>query len=126
MSTERHYTVAELRALRGEPIPRKPLDYRDMSEKVFQAWVIKEAESRGWRVYHTYDSRRCAAGFPDLVMCRPEKNPYDGRTLFVELKTQTGRVSKEQQAWIDDLEGCQNVCYVWRPSDIDEILRVLG
>ena len=36
------------------------------TEKGFQAAVVELARLRGWLVYHTYDSRRSAKGFPDL------------------------------------------------------------
>jgi len=59
--------------------------------------------------------------FPDLVLVRPPE------IVFAELKTETGRVSVEQQAWLADLEhvaqhfGDDFDVYLWRPSDWDEI-----
>ncbi len=51
------------------------------------------------------------AGFPDLFLCIA-KNGYHG--LFIELKTQKGKVSPLQQTWLDRLnvEGYKAVvCY---------------
>ena len=102
------------------------------SEAAFQQQVLNLAGYYGWRSYHTHDSRRSQAGFPDLVLVRgPE-------LIFAELKTDTGRVRPEQQEWIaalqaistelvvdleqldHDSHACVDV-YLWRPRDFDEL-----
>ena len=57
--------------------------------------------------YQRYQSQRAKAirtgyvkGFPDLQITEARKG-YHG--LFIELKTKTGRLTKYQQEWIDDL-----------------------
>ena len=50
------------------------------------------------------------AGFPDLVLVRK------GRLLFVELKSEIGKVSPQQRKWLDDLDKAAET-YVWRPED---------
>ena len=91
-----------------------------MTEETFQASVIKVAKEMGWMLFHDNDSRRSAAGFPDLVMTR------DGRTIFAELKSQQGRIRTEQTQWMAELEKTQGVeVYLWRPSDMDQILETL-
>lgn len=89
-----------------------------MKEKLFQAQVIQIAKRLRWKVYHTYDSRRCEPGFPDLVLVRE-------RVLFRELKTDTGRVSSAQNAWGDALmkAGCD--FKIWRPRDLKSIKKEL-
>ena len=74
-----------------------------LSEKMFMSRVVAGARALGFLVYHTYDSRRSAKGFPDLVMCHPKT----GELLFIELKTDTGKVSAEQQIWLDALTNCK-------------------
>lgn len=82
------------------------------SEAQFQAAVIELATRCGWLTHHEYDSRRSTAGFPDLVLVRAP------RTLFIELKTQRGRVRPEQRAWLETLLCCPGVeVAVWRPAD---------
>ncbi|MEW1964651.1 VRR-NUC domain-containing protein [Micrococcus sp. NPDC078436] len=81
-----------------------------MSERDLQDAVVRMAESLGWKVYHTYDSRRSGPGWPDLVLGR------DGRVLFRELKTMKGRVSKDQQEWIGLLAAAGDDVAVWRPD----------
>ena len=91
-------------------------DYRrlqanSMSEAQFQSHVIAIASRLGWLVYHTHDSRRSEPGFPDLVLVR-------GRTLFRELKTGSGVLSKAQHVWLDRLEQGGSDAGVWRPDDL--------
>lgn len=69
-----------------------------MSEAQLQAAVIELAERLGYLVYHTYDSRRSQAGFPDLVLAHSA-----GRLIFAELKTERGRMSAPQRRWLDAL-----------------------
>ena len=84
-------------------------------------WVIDLADLLGWLVYHTHDSRRSAAGFPDLVFVRGE------RLIVAELKTERGRVSNAQSAWLAALDAISGIeTYVWRPNDwpvIETMLR---
>ena len=96
--------------------------YYYISEEDFMRSVMKIASECGWRVYHTRDSRRSQAGFPDLTLVRT------GQIIFAELKSQKGRIKKEQQAWLDDLRENGHVdVYLWRPSDLQDIIdRLVG
>ena len=89
------------------------------TERQFQEAVIQYAELQGWLVYHTFDSRRSAAGFPDLVMVRGT------RIVFAELKAENGRESKAQAKWSDALSMATSEVWLWRPSDWPEIEMVL-
>lgn len=96
-----------------------PAALKDVSEKEFMEQVVKAARWLGCLVFHTYDSRRCSPGFPDLVIVR-------GRIVFAELKTEIGRVTPEQQTWIQSLRRAGVECHVWRPSDMDRIIEILS
>ena len=97
-------------------------------ERDFQATVIEYARACGWKVAHFHDSRRQvggkfvgdsdAAGFPDLVMVR------DKAILFVELKSEKGRLSSAQLGWCQVLLGAAETC-IWRPRHWPEIERRL-
>lgn len=67
------------------------------SEAALQERVIGLARFYGWRHYHTHDSRRSAAGFPDLVLLRPPE------LVIVELKTAKGPIRPEQREWLEEL-----------------------
>lgn len=100
---------------------RRTLRHGGTAEESFQSDVWRLARLNGWRVYHTRDSRRSPAGFPDLVLVR------DGRLIFAELKSERGRVEPEQRAWLGDLmlvPGAE--VRIWRPSDLEEIVQTLA
>lgn len=80
----------------------------------------------GWRGYHTHRSQHSPAGFPDLTLVR------GGRLIFAELKTERGKTTDEQDAWLEDLGAVELETYdtdpleaavrvfLWRPSDLLE------
>ena len=90
-----------------------------MREREFQSKVVQYARLTGWKVYHTYDSRRSNPGFPDLVLVK-------NRVVYAELKTETGKLSEAQKAWRDALVKAGAEFYVWKPSDMKEIGKVLS
>ena len=100
---------------------------RHMPEKQLQANVVELAELLGWMVYHTYDSRKSAPGFPDLVMVKAP------RVIIAELKTEKGHTTDAQDEWLSEFGRCEETsiyhasmvptaqpvvsAFVWRPSD---------
>lgn len=91
-------------------------------EDEWQAQVIRWAQRAGWKTYHTFDSRRSTAGFPDCVFVRP----LTGEIVYAELKAEHGKVSSAQQWWIDALAACNQRVFVWRPSQEGMVKSVLG
>jgi hypothetical protein len=83
-----------------------------ISESQFQQAVVDLATLRGWPWFHDVDSRRNRAGFPDLTLAHPRT----GQLLFAELKSATGRVSVDQQRWLDALQRGGHQAHVWRPA----------
>lgn len=85
--------------------------------------VVDCAELYGWRGYHTHDSRRSAAGFPDVTLVRVDPLLVElPELIFAELKTDdAGRratladlegrpdwladraITNDQAAWLEDL-----------------------
>ena len=101
-----------------------------MTEREFQQAVVQLARLMGWRVHHTRPALtqrgrwltpiQGDAGFPDLVLCRPP------RLILAELKRVGGKLTTEQQAWLDALRACAGVeCYLWTPADWDVVTRML-
>ena len=91
-----------------------------VTEKEFQSQILQLAKLSGWRCYHTHDSRRSAAGFPDPVLVRPPV------VLFAELKSEGGKLRPEQSRWLAVLRTCPGVeMKLWRPSDWPEIEEAL-
>src|SRR5436309_1092831 len=95
------------------------LSLAEILEKEWQAQVVDLARTFGWREYHTYNSRRSAMGFPDLVLLRD-------RSVFLELKREKGRLTEDQQGWFRALlvAGCE--AYVARPRDLDALALILA
>ena len=91
-----------------------------MTESELLAAVRAVAWRCGWLTYHTHRSDRSEPGFPDLCMVR------GGRVVFAELKSEKGRVTRAQQTWLDGLEQAGMEVFVWRPSDLDGIARLLS
>ena len=83
-----------------------------MTEAELQTNVRHAAKVGGWLAYHTNDSRRSDKGFPDLVLV----HPLLGRLLFVELKSEKGKLRPEQQHWVRALDFANQDVYVWRPE----------
>jgi hypothetical protein len=103
-------------------------DPTKLSEADWQRRVTDACRRYGVMYHHCRPARRESggystpieghAGFPDLVLCWP-----DGYVLLVELKSDTGRLSPQQVAWLDRLG---NMAEVWRPRQWDHVLTVLS
>lgn len=92
---------------------------RAETEKGFQAAIIQLGKHCGWECYFVYDSRHSPPGWVDLVLIKPP------RILFIENKTEKGRLSVKQVACLDLLCACGLTAKVWRPSDWPEIEATL-
>jgi len=97
--------------------PAKP----KVSEAQFQRQVIQLAQMTGWKVAHFRPAQNARGdwrtpvaadgkGFPDLVLTRET-------VLFVELKTDTGRLTPDQEAWRQAAQAAGATHHVWRPRD---------
>jgi hypothetical protein len=102
------------------------------TETAFLDQVLRLAKVRGWRSAHfrpaqTSKGWRTAVqgdgkGFVDLVLVR------GFIVIFAELKTDTGKLSPEQEAWSIVLAEAQseNMLYeLWRPRDWPRIEHIL-
>ena len=86
---------------------------KDMSEAVLQTKCEQVARELGWLAYHTHDSRRSQAGFPDCVFL----HPTSGRLVIRELKTMKGTASTDQKKWLAAFELAGVDTGIWRPID---------
>ena len=99
-------------------------------EAAFQAQVVELARVLGWETNHTrrsigrghrWTTATSKVGWPDLVLW----NPRYGGVIFAELKTDTGKVTAEQEACLASLRSAGADVRVWRPSDWPEIEATL-
>lgn len=104
---------------------------RELSERKNKMPAMTEAQwSRqfkqlfelcGFRGYHTWLSRFSEKGYPDWTLCSVTQK----RIIFVELKSEIGKIRPEQEFWLDLLRGCGVETYVFRPSDFDQAAAIL-
>ena len=84
-----------------------------MTERELQRNVIDLAVWLGFSlVYHTWSSIHSPSGFPDLCLCRPS----DSTIIFIELKSERGKVTPTQEAWLRGLKEGGMPAYVFRPA----------
>jgi hypothetical protein len=88
------------------------------TEKDWSKQVAQLALQLGWRRYHTFRSERSQPGFPDETLVRD-------RVIFLELKTETGKVSDAQRSWLTALLDAGAEAYVARPRDLEFLAYVL-
>lgn len=104
------------------------------TEAEHQAQVIELAHMLGWHHLHvrrsigkgrTWVTATNIVGWPDLVLFRPADDGQQ-HLIFAELKSESGKLTPEQEQVLDDLRrsGCE--VHVWRPSDMDAIAKRLG
>lgn len=92
-----------------------------LTEAQWQSQVVDVARRYGWKAFHWPDSRRATdRGWPDLTLLKAP------RLIAAELKTTTGRLSKDQRAVLAALAESGIEVAVWRPGDLPEIVRTLG
>lgn len=94
---------------------------RLIKERDFQQQIIEAAHLLDWKVYHTYDSRRCQPGYPDLTMVKPP------RVIFAEIKQEGKYPTPIQREWQEALRRCPGVeVYVWKPSQWEDAVKILS
>ena len=101
----------------------------DASEALFMQQVQQIAATCGWDAHHIRPARYGAtwktdglAGMPDLILIGQRGQGI----IWAELKTRTGRLSDVQEHRITQLlENGQEV-HVWRPTDVDAIVKRLS
>ena len=101
-----------------------------MRERDFQDQIIQLAELCGWWVYHNARARgnlrsHTSVGFPDLVLVRNQPTGTDHDLMFWEIKTDKGRSTGRQIAWMQAINGAGGVAYEVRPSDWEWIEMIL-
>jgi hypothetical protein len=100
----------------------------DITEEAFKAEVLQLAQIMGWLRAHFRPARTNhgwrtpveadGKGFPDLVLVRD-------RVIYAELKTDTGRLTDDQIAWLGALRAAGAETYLWRPRDLQDIAHTL-
>lgn len=92
-----------------------------MSEAELRRRVVSLAHSLGWLVFSLPINRtvrpvKDAVGYPDLTLAR------NGEVLWIELKTDGGKLTPVQERWHDHLPEV----FVIRPNDLAGLALTLG
>lgn len=106
-----------------------------ISEESLTSAILDCAAALGWLCYHPRPARtdkgwrtlaqgNGASGLPDLVLAHQRQ----GRLVFAELKSDTGRTRPEQDVWLQALHHGPAEVFVWRPDDwksgrVEAVLR---
>ncbi|HSS11797.1 MAG TPA: VRR-NUC domain-containing protein [Acidimicrobiales bacterium] len=91
-----------------------------ITEKQWMAQVVDLARILHWETYHAWLSIHSPRGWPDLAIVRPP------RLILAELKGEKGKLTAAQVHWLELLSQCPGVeVFVWRPTDLDNVTRVL-
>jgi hypothetical protein len=101
-----------------------------VSEATFTRQVLELLGLLGWRACFHRPARTAtgwrtavagsgAVGWPDIFAVR------GSRAVALELKSETGHLQHEQREWLIALEAAGVETYCFKPSDWDEIERVL-
>lgn len=83
-----------------------------MRESQLQDTIVQLCKLFGVAWYHPYCSRRSVPGWPDLALCGAR------RMILRELKTETGKLTPEQERWGLMLRHAGQDWDVWRPADL--------
>ena len=103
-----------------------------MTETEFLGSVLELAALLGWHAVHFRPAKTAhgwrtpvqgslGAGWPDLTLVRAK----DQRLLFVELKSDAGKLSPRQIEVHAVLAAAGHPVNVWRPRDFEAIAAVL-
>ena len=91
-----------------------------ISERDFERQVKDCAKLFSWLYYHTHRSQFSPAGFPDCVLARGSEP-----VIYAELKAEKGKLSEPQREWLLALVRAGERVFVWRPSNLDQIIEIL-
>ena len=109
-----------------------------LSERDLQKQVRAMLYQFGWKTAVTWTSLHSPKGFPDifavryaactLQQCESDEHPTEA--VAIELKSEKGKVSAEQEAWLDLLRRLPGVKFAgvirpsqWYAGELDEVLR---
>jgi hypothetical protein len=92
-----------------------------VTEKVWQSQIVGLAKTLGYRVYHPFLSKWSEKGYPDLTLVSERQQ----RVVWIECKTEKGKMTEDQMEWIELLHRAGQEAYVFRPSDWDEAANIL-
>lgn len=86
------------------------------NERALVDKMLKWLKSIG--AYTIKTSDKFTSGIPDLIIC------YEGRTIFVEVKTYKGKVSEIQKYTISQIR--ERLCEAYICRDLEQLKLIMG
>jgi hypothetical protein len=93
--------------------------YDSWDHKEFDHRVKQVAVENGWLTYHTNNSRKSEAGYPDWTFVKD-------RVIWMELKVHPDKPSAAQEEWIEALQAAGQWVFVFYPEDFKTIVELLN
>lgn len=101
-----------------------------MTEKELQSAIVDVLDAYGWRFAHFRPAQAQSGnwmtamqghiGYPDITAVKGVK------ILFIELKSEKGKVRPEQDDWLTDLADAYLGVHLVRPSNLDYFIDHLA
>jgi hypothetical protein len=92
-----------------------------VTHEQLQNMVVELAQRKGFKCQYWWKSYHSPKGFLDLVLAKPS------RLIFIELKVEPDKLSKEQQEWFDILKQIPFIeVYVIYYKDWDYLVNILS
>src|SRR5262245_47122823 len=117
LTTRPTVQLTAVRAAPQEPfvayvdLPKTPCLPDATTEDELLAKVRQLAKMTGWKCYHTRDSRKSEAGFPDVVLTNGDD------VLIYELKDNRRKPTADQEQWLQLFQHTGKVeAGLWRPK----------
>ena len=92
-----------------------------LTEAQWQSRVLAAFRLFGWRVFVDRVAYRSDPGWPDIFAIHAGQR----RCIWVELKSERGKLSPAQLDWGDALILAGQEWYCWKPSDFDRAVLVM-
>ena len=88
------------------------------NETIIRRAIMAELRRAGWFTFYVYQGLGSYKGISDLIALR------DGKTAFIEVKTETGKQSPEQVQFQKDCEAHGGLYILARSTDdVQELLN---
>lgn len=110
--------------------PKSSRRHKRHPERDFQNQLIKLAKRLGYIVHAERPARtrnswvtpiQGSPGFPDIFLV----HILTKVRVWIECKSETGRVSPQQDVWITLLKKSGETVFIWKPQDCDFAFEVL-
>jgi hypothetical protein len=109
-------TESDYKQLRA--VPKKNKSVRTIPESAIQAHIKHYLQMKAWFVFKNHQSLGSHKGVADLFAIK------DGISLWLEVKTATGKLSEDQKLFRDNITSCGGNYFIVR--SLDDVIELIG